>query len=66
MFPRTTLKGHKEVAFRSMMVTERSLGRNKDHGKVYQAQIEDMVERGVAHVVPAEELELYDGTVSHI
>ena len=43
LFPREALKGSREVAFKSMLQTERSLSRNVKLGEVYHSQIMDMV-----------------------
>ena len=56
LFSREVLKGSKEVAYKSMLQTERALSRNSVHGEVYHNQIMDMVNRGVARVVPPDEL----------
>ena len=66
LFPREVLKGSKEVAYKSMLQTERSLSRNPRHGEVYHSQILDMVNRGVARVVPSDELDSYPGTVNYL
>ena len=34
--------------------------------QVYQSQIQDMIDRDVARIVPAEELESYDGHVNYL
>ena len=48
------------------MTTERRLVRNPEHAKVYQAQIEDMVDRGVARRLTQEELDNYKGPMHYI
>ena len=42
------LPDNKRVAFGRLLSTERRLLRNPEHSRVYQNQVEDMVERGVA------------------
>ena len=66
LFPRETLKGNKSVAFKSMEATERMLRKKGEWGEVYQAQIQDMLDRGAARLVPAEELETYQGHVNYL
>ena len=64
--PRETLKGSREVAFKSMLATEKTLMKKGHWGDVYHSQIEDMVKRDVARIVPAEELKMYGGTVNYL
>ena len=66
IFPRETLKGSKDVAFKSMLSTECSLQKKGDWGIVYQEQIEDMLRRGAARLVPSEELANFSGHVNYI
>ena len=66
LYPRESLKGTREVALQSMLSTERSLTRKGDWGTVYQRQIEDMLERGVARRIPDDELQAYDGPVNYL
>ena len=49
-----------------MLVTERSLRKNKDWGARYNDCILDMVDRGVVWHVSREELENYQGTVNYL
>ena len=60
------LKGNKAVAFKSMEAAEKMLRRKGKWGEVYQAQIQDMLDRGAARLVPAEELETYQGHVNYL
>jgi len=49
-----------------MIATERTLLKKEEWGKIYQGQLEDMLERGVARLVPDEELALYQGHVNYL
>ena len=66
IYAKETLKGSKEVARKSMISTERTLLRKGNWGKVYDGQIMDMVDRGVARLVPMEELQSYDGHINYL
>ena len=66
MFPRELLKGSRDIAFKSMLQTEKSLRKNDEWGAIYQSQILDMIARGVARVVSDEELEAFSGHVNYI
>ena len=66
IYPRETLKGNKDVAMKSMVATERTLSRKGNWGKVYDSQIEDMVHRGVARIVPVEELAAYESHINYL
>ena len=46
--------------------TKKRLARNPSHAKVYQEQIQDMVDRGVARKLTREELETYRGSIHYI
>ena len=46
--------------------TEKRLARNPSHAKVYQEQIEDMVDRGVARKLTWEELRTYKGLIHYV
>lgn len=60
------LPDNRRAAFGMLMSTEKRLGRNADHAKVYQEQIEDMVDRGVARKLTRSELETYEGPIHYI
>ena len=66
LFTRESLKGDRNVAFKAMIATERTLQKNENWGKTYQSQIEDMVSRNVVRIVPDSELELYAGHVNYL
>ena len=66
LFPRETLRGSREVAYKSMLATERTLLKNESWGKTHQSQIKDMLTRGVLRVVPSSELEAYTGQVNYL
>ena len=46
--------------------TKKRLARNPSHAKVYQEQIQDMVDRGVARKLTREELETYQGSIHYV
>ena len=51
---------------RSMLATEKMLKKNPTWGTVYQEQIQDMLDRGVAKVVSSSELSEYPGIINYI
>ena len=59
LFPKETLKGNRQVALKSLLATEKTLGKNKLWGEVYDTQIRDMVERGAVRIVPEGEVSSY-------
>ena len=62
------LPDNRKAAFRMLLSTEKRLAKNTDHASVYQEQIQDMIDRGVARKLTKSELEAYDGPnhyVSH-
>ena len=65
LFPRDTLKGSKELAFKTMVATEKTLIK-RGLGPAYQHQIEDMLERGVARKVPEAELAVFNGPINYL
>ena len=66
VYPRESLKGNKDVAMKAMVATERTLAKKGKWGKVYEAQIKDMVDRGVVRIVPVEELKRYTGHINYL
>ena len=46
--------------------TKKRLARNPSHAKVYQEQIQDMVDRGVARKLTREEMETYQGSIHYV
>ena len=60
------LKGDREVAFKSMLATERTLSKKSHWGEVYNKQIEDMVTRKVARIVSKKELKTFDGHINYL
>ena len=64
--PRESLKGSKSVALKSMLSTEKMLSKNKEWGKVYQSQVQDMLDRKVARIVSAEEIAAYTGHINYL
>ena len=65
LFPKDVLRGTKDIAVKSMIATERTL-QKRGLGQVYQQQIVDMLERGVARKVPPDELAAYKGPVNYL
>ena len=66
LHPPESLKGTKAVAMKSMLATERTLAKNPVWGEKYKDQIKDMVDRGVARIVPVEELSSYEGHINFL
>ena len=66
LYPRENLKGNKAIAVKSLQSTEKTLLKNSDWAKVYDEQITDMVNRGVARIVSREELESFNGHINYL
>ena len=66
LYPRESLLGTKSVAMKSMISTERTLMKNPEWGITYQSQIQDMLDRGAARVVPPEELAKFSGHINYL
>ena len=66
VFPRESLCGTKAVALKSMLATEKTLLKNPSWGSVYQAQVQDMLDRGIARIVPESELSNYTGVINYL
>ena len=49
-----------------MEATEKTLQKRGNWSEVYQSQIQDMLDRDVARIVPAKELESYEGHVNYL
>ena len=49
-----------------LISTEKRLSKNKKHAKIYQQQIQDMIDRDVARKLPQEELQKYKGPAHYI
>ena len=60
------LPDNRRAAFGMLISTEKRLSRNADHAKVYQEQIQDMVDRGVARKLTRSKLETYHGPIHYI
>ena len=60
------LPDNRRAAFGMLMSTEKRLSRNADHAKVYQEQIQGMVDRGVARKLTTSELDTYKGPIHYI
>ena len=60
------LPNNRRAAFGMLMSTEKRLTRNADHAKVYQEQIQDMVNRGVARKLTKSELDTYKGPIHYV
>ena len=48
---------NRKAAFGMLLSTEKRLARNTDHARVYQEQIQDMIDRDVARKLTESELE---------
>ena len=51
---------------KSMLAVEQSLGKDSNWAQIYQSQIEDMVARGAARVMPESELNRWEGVTNYI
>ena len=60
------LPDNRGAAFGRLISTERRLEKNPQHAKVYQQQIKDMTQRGVARKLTKEELDTYKGPIHYI
>lgn len=60
------LPDNRRVALFMLYSTERRLGKNTQHATVYDNQVRDMVQRGVAHKLTKEELINYKGPIHYI
>ena len=60
------LPDNKVTAEAIMKSTEKRLKRKPKHAEVYQAQIEDMLQRGAARKLTEEELKSYSGPVHYV
>ena len=60
------LPDNKRAAIRMLISTEKRLAKNEEHAKVYQKQIEDMIEREVARKLSPTELKNYKGSIHYI
>ena len=60
------LPDNRKAAFGMLLSTEKRLAKNTDHARVYQEQIQDMIDRGVARKLTKSELEAYDGPIHYV
>lgn len=60
------LPNNKGAAMGMLISTEKRLAKNEEHAKVYQKQIEDMIEREVARKLSQTELDNYKGPIHYI
>lgn len=60
------LPDNRRVALSMLYSTERRLGKNTQHATVYDNQVQDMVQRGVARKLTKEELINYKGPIHYI
>ena len=60
------LPDNRRVALSMLYSTERRLGKNTQHATVYDNQVRDMVQRGVARKLTKEELINYKGPIHYI
>ena len=59
------LPNNQRAAWGMLTSTEKRLARNPSHAKVYQEQIQDMVDRGVARKLTWKELRTYKGPIHY-
>ena len=60
------LPDNKKAAMGVLISTEKRLAKNATHAEVYQKQIEDMVDRGVARKLTLKELKKYKGPIHYL
>ena len=60
------LPNNRRAAWGMLTSKEKRLARNPCHAKVYQEQIQDMVDRGVARKLTREELQTYKGPIHYV
>ena len=60
------LPDNRKAAFGMLLSTDKRLAKNADHGRVYQEQIQDMIDRGIARKLTKSELEAYDGPIHYV
>ena len=60
------LPDNKKAAIGKLISTEKRLSRNTEHAKVYQQQIDDMLNRKVARKLTEDELKEYKGPIHYI
>ena len=60
------LSDNRRVAFATLKALERRLERDPTKAKVYDAQMKDMIDRGVAREIPKEEMASYKGPIHYI
>ena len=60
------LPNNRRVALAMLYSTERRLGKNTQHATVYDSQVRDMVQRGVARKLTKEELNNYEGPIHYV
>ena len=60
------LPDNRKAAFGMLLSTETRLAKNTDHARVYQEQIQQMIDRGVARKLTKSELEAYDGPIHYV
>ena len=60
------LPDNRKAAFGMLLSKETRLAKNTDHARVYQEQIHQMIDRGVARKLTKSELEAYDGPIHYV
>ena len=60
------LPDNRKAAFGMLLSTETRLAMNNDDATVYQEQIQQMIDRGVARKLTKSELEAYDGPIHYV
>ena len=64
--PPEQLPNNRCMALATLKAIEKRVSRNKERAQLYTGQIQDMLDRGAARVVTAEELARYDGPKYYI
>ena len=60
------LPDNRKAALGMLLSTETRLAMNNDDATVYQEQIQQMIDRGVARKLTKSELEAYDGPIHYV
>ena len=60
------LPDNRMMALQTLKSTERRLRKDEEHKKLYQAQMDDMFERGVARKLTNEEMKMYNGPFYYV
>ena len=60
------LPENRKAAFGMLLSTEKRSAKNNDHARVFQEQIQYMIDRGVSREITKSELEAYDGPIHYV